>query len=52
MDEPTVDRKMETKFFKRHNKHLSAILNLGEPKDEEKEDKEKKIAEELLRKLE
>jgi|GEM_PF-2686725 len=46
MDKPTVERGVETKFFRRHKRHIPAVLNL-----EKKKDKNKEIAEDLEKKL-
>lgn len=37
MDKPTVERCIETKFFKKHKKHISAVLNLKKQEDNNEE---------------
>jgi len=31
MEDQTVERKIETKFFKKHRRHLPAVVNLKKP---------------------
>jgi len=37
MDKPTVEKGVETKFFKRHRKHMPAVLNLKKEKNKDEE---------------
>ena len=37
MENPTVERRVETRFFKKHRKHMPALLNIKKKKEESEE---------------